>query len=177
MLTKTKTCAEWSKRRRCKYILNLFLGIWKYKMFFDNITPLPLLYVCSDVCLVSVTRFNWLSTSVFGYPLFRNQALKLSRWFSKAKLEEHNLLMRKPWLNTIDFFIWMGCAELKSRNWWQSVSLQYKSVSRCWSIKLTFTSKKLTDFLDFSLVNFKFGWKLVTFSKNSSTFSSLYMYI
>ena len=81
--------------------------------------------------------------------------------------------MRKPWLNTIDFFIWIGCAELKSRNWWESVSLQYKSVSKCWSIKLTFTSKKLTDFLDFSLVNFKFGWKLFKFFKNSSSFSSV----
>ena len=35
------------------------------------------------------------------------------------------------------------------------------------------TSKKLTDFLDFSLVNLKYGWKLLKFSKNSSSFSSL----
>ena len=64
-------------------------------------------------------------------------------------------------------------AELKSRNWWQSVGLQYESVSRCWSSKLTVTSKKLTNVLDFSLVKFKFGWKLFKFSKNSSSFSSL----
>ena len=81
--------------------------------------------------------------------------------------------MRKPRLNTIDFFTWIGCAELKSRNWWQSNGLQKKSVERFWSIKLTFTSKKLTDFLDFSLVNFKYGWKLFKFSENSSSFASL----
>ena len=37
----------------------------------------------------------------------------------------------------------------------------------------TFTSTKLTNFADFSLVNFKFGSKLFKFSKNSSNFFSL----
>ena len=64
-------------------------------------------------------------------------------------------------------------AELKSRNWWQSVGLQNESVWRCWSSKLTVTSKKLTNVLDFSLASFKFGCKLFKFSKNSSSFSSL----
>ena len=63
--------------------------------------------------------------------------------------------------------------ELKSRNLWQSVGFQYKSVLRRWSIKLTVTSRKLTDFLNIWLVNFKFGWILFKFSKNSSSFSSL----
>ena len=49
--------------------------------------------------------------------------------------------------------MWIGCAKLKSGNWWQSVGFQYLQ--------------------DFSLVNFKNGWKLFKFSKNSSSFSSL----
>ena len=36
MLSKTKPCAEWNGRS-CKYIRDLFLGIEKYKMFFDII--------------------------------------------------------------------------------------------------------------------------------------------
>ena len=62
------------------------------------------------------------------------------------------------WIN--DFFKWIGCAKLKSRNGLQSVGLQYKSVSRCWSLKLTVTAKKLTDFLDFLHVNYSSSLKI-----------------
>ena len=52
------------------------------------------------------------------------------------------------------------------------MGLQNKSVSSLLSTILTLTSKKLTDDLDFSCVNFKLGWKLLRRFRNPSSLSS-----
>ena len=54
-----------------------------------------------DVCLSSLTLFNWLFTNVFGYPLFWNQTLRLSlrlrRICSRKNYLDSNVENLKDW--------------------------------------------------------------------------------
>ena len=52
------------------------------------------------------------------------------------------------------------------------MGLENKSVSSFLSTMLRLTSKKLTDYLDFSCVNFNLGWKLLRRFRNPSSLSS-----
>ena len=115
------------------------------------------------------TFLNWTSTTFCEYPLLQNQAFKCSRCFGKVNGDEQSLSIRNPFLQTIDFVLWNGWGELKWKGWWRSVGLQNKAVSILLLTILTLLSKKLTESLDFSYVNFKLGCKLLRQFRNSSS--------
>ena len=94
--------------------------------------------------------------------------------FFKFIFLEHSVLMCSPWLYTIDFLLWIGCAELNSRNWWQSVDLQERSGSNSWLLILTITSKKINR--DFTFLMSEFYIRMESIQTLQETFKFIFTF-
>ena len=80
---------------------------------------------------LAIDNFSWAFS--FTKPSFQT--------FWKNNGHKKCILIPNQWMYTIDFLLYNGWVESKSKNWWQPMGLQYKYISSLLSTILTLASK------------------------------------